>query len=144
MMNAQQAILNHSPKDRQLSEKISGKVLIADRNPHVRDFLKREMSAAGFHIRLAENAKEVLRCIRSDITIALLILDPNLPDTEEVSLMEKLQDQLPGLPVILHTHLPDYKKLTEMMNVASCIEKEGHSIENLKAAVTNIFNTQLP
>ena len=67
------------------------KILIADRNSHVREFLKREMLAEGYIVQLAENGREVLKWTYSREPIDLLILDPDLPDAEESLLLKKAQ-----------------------------------------------------
>ena len=58
-------------------------ILIADRNSHVRKFLQREMTAAGYRVRLAENAGEVLKCAFRHEPLDLVILDPDLPGAED-------------------------------------------------------------
>jgi len=47
-------------------------ILIADRNPHVREFIKREAAADGHRIDAAENGRELLRWIYRDETIDLV------------------------------------------------------------------------
>ena len=65
-------------------------ILIADRNPHIREFLRREMMAEGYRARLAKNGREVLRLVYQRGPLDLLILDPDLPDAGEVPVLEKL------------------------------------------------------
>ena len=36
------------------------KILIADRNRHVRDFLRRELGAEGYQVEVARDGREVL------------------------------------------------------------------------------------
>lgn len=117
-------------------------ILIADRNPHVREFLRRELSAADYHVRLAENGKDLLSLIYEDINIRLVILDPDFPDTDRQGLLDKLQNRLPLLPVILHTYASDCDglNLAEMFSLAVIIEKSGDSVEQLKKAVFDILD----
>jgi DNA-binding NtrC family response regulator len=117
-------------------------ILIADRNPHVREFLRRELSAADYHVRLAENGKDLLSVIYEDIGIRLVILDPDFPDTDRQGLLDKLQNRLPLLPVILHTYASDCDglNLAEMFSLAVIIEKSGDSVEQLKKAVFDILD----
>ncbi|MDY7036986.1 MAG: response regulator, partial [Thermodesulfobacteriota bacterium] len=74
-------------------------ILIADRNPHVRDFLTREMTKEGYSIRSARNGREVLNWISHQGLIDLLIIDPDLPDVGPIDLMTKVHEQVPSLPV---------------------------------------------
>lgn len=117
-------------------------ILIADRNPHVREFLKREFSAENYHVRLAESGKDLLCAIYKDLTIRLVILDPDFPDMDQHVILEKLQNRLPLLPVILHTYLSDCESmnLKDMYSIVAVIEKEGGSVEKLTVAVSDILN----
>ena len=90
------------------------KILIADRNPHVREFLKREMEAEGYDVRLAKNGREVLTWAYHQEQIDLLILDLNLPDENELCIPEKLQDRIPALPVVVHGFFSDYADRPDM------------------------------
>ncbi|OQX26734.1 MAG: hypothetical protein BWK80_08895 [Desulfobacteraceae bacterium IS3] len=112
-------------------------VLIADRNPHVREFLKRELKAEGYRIRLAENGSEVLKAVYQHETLDLLILDPDLPDAEESRLLKKIQNRIPCLPVVIHTFLSDYT--SETFRAAALVEKKGNSVELLKQVVSDIL-----
>ena len=115
-------------------------ILIADRNPHVRKFLKREMLAAGYQVRLAENGREVLKIAFHQESLDLLILDPNLPDTDAAPLLTQLQNRIPLLPIVVHTFLSEYPDPSDSFGVDAVIEKNGNSIENLKTVVTKILN----
>ena len=83
-------------------------LLIADRNPHVRTFLQREMTAAGYRVRLADNGREVLKWAFQGEPLDMIILDPDLPDADETHMLEHLLDRIPMLPVIMHTYLSEY------------------------------------
>ncbi|MBU1398308.1 MAG: response regulator, partial [Proteobacteria bacterium] len=71
-------ILNNFPGNKALKKMI--KILIADRNSNVREFLRREMMAEGYSVELAENGREVLKWAYHREPADLLILDPDLPD----------------------------------------------------------------
>ena len=70
-------------------------ILIADRNRHVREFLKRELAAVGYRVRLAKNGREVLNWVNHYPPPDLLILDLNLPDEPELGILEKLHQAMP-------------------------------------------------
>lgn len=111
-------------------------ILIADRNPHVREFLKRELEAAGYAVQVAERGRQVLGWVYQDEALDLLILDPDLSDMDASVLLERLQDRIPCLPVILHTFDPEPSP--GFINVAAVVEKGGRSIERLKALISAI------
>lgn len=115
------------------------KIVVADRNPNVRNFLKRELAALGIRVCLADNADKLLKTIDSQPPTRMLVLDPDLPGVENVNLYRKLANRAPQLPVILYCvrgadNPPDSAEM-EMVR----IEKDGNSIEILKNAVQDII-----
>lgn len=54
-------------------------VLIADKNPHIRDFLKREFTTAGYVVRLAESSAQLLKMVYGPTRLDLLIIDRTCP-----------------------------------------------------------------
>ena len=111
------------------------KILVADRNQHVREFLKRELKAEGYRVRLAKNVQEVLKKVYHTETLDLLILDPDLPGTDKLSLLKKLHNRIPALPVVIHTYLTDYNDCTNELSKLAFVEKSGSSVESLKKMV---------
>ena len=117
-------------------------ILITDRNPHVREYLKRELMAEGYHVCTAKNGQGILLRIYSSEPLELLILDPEVLDADEVSFFEKLQDRIPDLPVVVHAFLSDYSSLTTVLNSAVFVEKSGSSVERLKCVVSDILKNE--
>jgi DNA-binding NtrC family response regulator len=115
------------------------KILVADRNQHVREFLKRELMAEGYRVRLAKNVQEVLKQVYHSETLDLLILDPDLPGTDKLALLKKLQNRIPALPVVVHTYLADYTDYTNELSKLAFVEKSGSSVESLKKMVHEIL-----
>jgi len=110
-------------------------LLIADRNPNVRKFLQREMTAAGYQILLAENAREVLELAFRDKPLDMIILDPDLPDADESDILQLLLDRVPVLPVVMHTYPAENGNRLKGMNGIIFVEKSGNSVERLKQVV---------
>ena len=119
-------------------------VLIADKNPHIRDFLRREFTAAGYTVRVAENSHQLLRIIYGKDPLDLLIMDPDLPGADAANLAKKLCDRVPPLPVVLHTLEPEHQSRRWSLCRSRWIEKNGCSIENLKQAVAGILPVSPP
>jgi len=115
------------------------KILVADRNQRVREFLKRELMAEGYRVRLAKNVQEVLKKVYHSETLDLLILDPDLPGTDKLALLKKLQNRIPALPVVVHTYLADYTDYTNELSKLAFVEKSGSSVESLKKMVHEIL-----
>lgn len=99
-------------------------ILIADKNPHVREFLKREMIADGYRVRLAQNAKQLLKWIYHNEHPDLLIVDPDFPDADVLSLLSQLKEQFPLLPVVVHTFITDYTEYSDILRVFPFVEKQ--------------------
>jgi len=117
-------------------------ILVADRNPHVRDFLKREMVAAGYRVHLAENGKEVIKRVYHSKPLDLLILDPDLPDLEESAVLKKLKNRIPNLPVVLHSYCADFEDCKKLLEKITFVEKGGNSVEHLKQVISDILDQQ--
>ena len=95
--------------------------------------------AEGYRVGLAKNVQEVLKKIYQPETLDLLILDPDLPGTDKLSLLKELQDRIPALPVVVHTYLTDYTDHTNILSGLAFVEKSGSSIEGLKKMVYEIL-----
>ena len=91
-------------------------------------------------MQLAENGREVLKWAYHRESADLLILDPDLPDTEESLLLKKLNQRISYLPVILHTFYSDYMSASKIIQPTKFVEKGGSSIENLKKIVAEILS----
>lgn len=115
-------------------------ILIADRNPHVREFLKREMTADGYRVQLAENARQLFKWIHHNEHLDLLIVDPDLPDMDVPSLLSQLREQFPLLPVVVHTLLTEKFDPSDRWSDFPFVEKQGGSIEVLKKLVFDILH----
>jgi len=114
-------------------------ILISDRNRNVSEFLKREMLEEGCRVRLAKSGREVLEWACHQEFIDLVILDLDLPDASEMAILEKLENRIPTLPVVIHAFLSDYDNHPAVLNAAALVEKEGNSVERLKKVVAEIL-----
>jgi CheY-like chemotaxis protein len=117
----------------------SWKILVADRNPHIRKFLKRELAAAGYNVWIAENAKELLKHVYGHKQINLLVLDPDFPGIDATDLYQKLAVQLPQLSVVLHGISRTDDHFDGAGNSVLRIEKNGSSVEVLKQTIRDIL-----
>jgi DNA-binding NtrC family response regulator len=114
-------------------------ILVADRNTHVRELIKREMIAEGYTIRLAGNGREVIEKVYRNEPLDLLILDPDLPDADVSYLLKKIQNRIPGLPMVIHTFGSNDDNLLLLSKSAAFVEKGAHSIEILKTVARKIL-----
>lgn len=119
-------------------------LLIADRNSHIRKFLKREMQAEGYNVQLAKNGREVLDLVFSSVPIDLIIIDLDLPDASEYNVFKSLEDRIPPLLTIIHGFLPDLQEFLLVNSSAVFVQKQGNSIEKLKKLVYEILLNSVP
>ncbi len=118
-------------------------ILIADKNPHVRKFLEREIAAEGYEVRVAERGRQVLEMVYEHEPLDLLLIDPDFADIDGMTLLKKLQDRIPTLPVIVHAFADDYDKTVVDLIDAVFVEKKGNSIEHLKPVVKEMLGRYL-
>jgi DNA-binding NtrC family response regulator len=119
-------------------------LLVVDRNPHIRAYLRREFVMEGYRVRQAESFREALRLIDEQKKVDLMIIDPDLPDAEETLLFGTLQSLLVRMHIVIHTLMADYPTHAEVPSRAVFIEKDGNSIERLKQAVAHQLGHQQP
>ena len=117
-------------------------ILIADRNAHVRGFLKRELTAEGYDVRVAKCGREVLKWAYRLASLDLIILDLDLPDVDEQSLFRTLQDRIPILPIVIHSFQPNGLKSSFNYEYCVFVEKRGNSIDRLKKVVNDILSSR--
>ena len=107
-------------------------ILVADRNPHVRRFLTRELTAAGFEVRATDSAQRLLQALGQRPGPDLVVLDPDLPDADSAALLCGLQQRPPAVPVVIHTFLSDWSATPQHLAwAAAFVEKGANSIDNL-------------
>ena len=114
-------------------------ILVADRNPRVRSLLKRELTLEGYRVLLAQSCRDVVRAVFQPDAIDLIILDPDLPDAEEVELMEKIFNRVPQMPVIIHAFISEHPELMGNWHPEAFVEKSADSLERLISKVSTLF-----
>ena len=114
-------------------------ILVADRNPHVRKFLKRELTLEGFRVQVAENATKALKRAYHTEPIDLIIIDPDFFDGDQDALIKQLQNRIPVLPVVIHSLQSDDDPYPADSRQIVFIEKREDSIEHLKKIANEIF-----
>lgn len=119
------------------------KILITDRNRHVREFLRRELAAEGYQVEVARDGRELLNKISGDDPPHLVILDLEIPYIDEPEIWVHLKDRQPPLPVVIHTCLPEYPTHLTVPLAAAFLEKKGDTDE-LKAMVAEVIDKYYP
>jgi len=119
-------------------------LLIADRNRHVRDYLRREFVADGYTVKLAKDDRELLSLIKEDVQTDLVILDLEMPYCAGLDVLKQLADREPRIPIVVHTLLNDQASREATRMAAAFLEKRGNSIDHLKATVGEILKKWYP
>jgi len=120
-------------------------ILIADRNPHVRQFLGRELTAEGYRVELAKDGREVMKMLDLKKPPDLLILDLEVPHVSGLEILRELQHRRePRLPVVVHTFLTDYANHPVVQKAAAFVEKTGNNIDNFKAVIMDVLRKWYP
>lgn len=119
------------------------KILIADRNRHVREFLRRELTAEGYQVEVARDGRELLDKIEGAAPPQLLILDLEIPYLDELQVWARLKDCRAPLPVVIHTFLPEYPTHLTVPIAAAFLEKKGDT-DQLKSVVAEVIRKNYP
>ncbi len=115
-------------------------ILIADRNPHVREFLRREFFDEGYRVVTAKSGREVLKAVYRPGPLHVLVLDLDLPDVTGADILNMLQDRIPNLPVVLHGFAPESARNSALMKANAFVEKRGNSVDRLKKVVRDLIS----
>ena len=118
-------------------------ILIADRNRRVRQFLMREFASDGYRVLLAEDRNDLSRIVRRDDTLDLLILDDEMLVPEESRIVEQLENRIPHLPFIVHSHSTECVEESLARGAAALVEKKGN-VGELKVAVGRVLHGRHP
>jgi CheY-like chemotaxis protein len=122
----------------------SNTILIAERNPNIRRFLRRELSACGYRVFNVENTKELLKLIYGRRRIDLLVLDPDFPGMQPIETASKIANRIPQLPVVLFSILGNDDISAFGKGNIFLVEKNGRSIDTLKAVIQDILKANDP
>jgi len=119
------------------------RILITDRNRHVREFLEREFRDAGYQTQVAKDGQEVLALMEAEKPPDLLILDLEMPHGDGLEILQRLQTRLPPLPVVIHAFLAEHSDQAALDKVAALVEKEGDT-NCLRSTVMEVLRKHYP
>ena len=78
------------------------RILVAEDEPAIADFIERGLTAEGYAVTVATGGAEALRRALAE-DYALMILDRMLPECDGLDVLTKLRPVKPSLPVIMLT-----------------------------------------
>lgn len=114
-------------------------ILVADRNPRIRNFVRRELNSAGHRVFTAENYDQMKHWIIRPGPLDILVIDPNMSGLDEPSQLENVLMGRPTLAVIFHCMASDYFDLSQSGRKVLFVEKSGQSVDFLKASIAMLF-----
>ncbi len=118
-------------------------ILVADRNRHVRELLRRELMADGYTVELARDSREVMVSLQGNRIPDLLILDLDIPNLEGVSVIESLSGRTPPVPVVVHSLADESANPSLMQAAVALVEKSGDT-DHLKRVVQKVLRKCYP
>lgn len=114
-------------------------IAITDRNPHVREFLCRELAEAGHRAGALAGATQLLEALSGSRPPQLVVLDPEAVGPRLAEVAKRLKAQAGRVSVVLHVF--EGEEPQPGFEGALVVEKEPH-VGALKAAVSALA-TQL-
>ena len=119
-------------------------ILIADRNPRIRDFVQRELKSDGHWVFAAENGDQLKNWLCRPGRIDVLVIDPDMPGVEGDLHLNRMLAMRPNLAVILHCLASDSSlRFSDRPNML-LIEKSGQSVDLLKQKIRTILGVENP
>jgi DNA-binding NtrC family response regulator len=116
-------------------------VLIADRNPRIRNFVERELRKEGYRVNTVETVAHLMHWLTPGRLPDLLVLDPDLPSGGAENQVWPLLTRYANLPVVFHCLAEDIPMPIPPMVCTVIVEKSASSIDLLKRQIKLLLNT---
>ncbi len=115
-------------------------VLVTDRNPNVRDLLRRQLHSLGFTTLPARNGQEVCFHLTSADTVDVVVLDPEIDLGACLSSPKSLARLSTRIPFVLHV-FPTWEFDENLTAYASAIVEKGGDTDRLLSVVKTLSKT---
>jgi FixJ family two-component response regulator len=120
------------------------RILVADRNRHVREFLKRELASQGFLVETVGDGKELLDGFGAGRIPDLLVLDLELPLLDGCQVASRLKELGIRIPIVIHSFLPEGPLPSGIEEIGRFVEKSGENIQMLLATICSLLGQTYP
>ncbi len=111
------------------------KILIVDDDLHIQRLYKEELAEEGYEVVLAATGKEALELFQQE-NPDIVTLDILMPDIDGISLLRKMKEQKPKIPIIMSTAY-DYRDDFAVWASEAYIVKSADLTE-LKKTIKNL------
>lgn len=78
------------------------KLLIVDDDTNIQRLYKEELEEEGYDVTIATTGKDALELFQKE-TFDIVTLDILMPDIDGISLLRKMKEQKPDIPIIMST-----------------------------------------
>jgi len=78
------------------------KLLIVDDDTNIQRLYKEELEEEGYDVTIAPTGKDALKLFQNE-TYDIVTLDILMPDIDGISLLRKMKEQRPDIPIIMST-----------------------------------------
>lgn len=116
-------------------------ILVADRNPRIRDFMERELRKEGYRVAMVETVAHLMHWLTPGRLPDLLVLDPDLPGGGTEEQIWPLLTRFSHLPVVFHCLSTDIPMPMPSMACTVIVEKSASSIDLLKRQIKLLLNS---
>jgi DNA-binding NtrC family response regulator len=117
-------------------------ILVADRNRHVRDLLRRELATEGYQVREARDGYEVWMQLTGPDPPDIIILDLDIPYLEDLAELAHFREGALGVPLIIYSYLGDYTEASLPRGAALLEKREDPG--RLKEMVAEVLKQRTP
>lgn len=118
------------------------RILIADRNRHVRDLLRRELMAEGYAAEAAKDGHEVWLMLNGGNPPDLVILDLEIPYLEDLVELARFREGEPSVPLIIFSFFPD--EADRIVPKAAAFLEKKEDTNHLKEVVAQVLGRLYP
>lgn len=120
------------------------RVLIADDDAGVREYLSEILSAAGYTLLTAANGREALDRLRES-AVDLVIVDARMPELDGLETLRRLRQRDPTLPVIAISGAGPQLRVREWEQLgAATVLRKPFAPEILEAAIRSALSMAGP
>lgn len=115
------------------------KIVVVDRNPHIRRLVQRELTSAGYMVFAPVSETELMDLFSGKNRVDLLIIDPEVLGNNLNLVTNRICEFYPDLPVIVHSLAVDKDEPLPFKAVLGRIEKNWDSIGELKKVMAKMI-----
>ena len=114
---------------------MTGKILVVDDEPEVRQLMEHFLTGCGYEVRIAENGRLALAALDTFMADVVL-LDMHMPEMDGLETLKRLAARSPSLPVIMVTVNDDVETTTHLLQMgAADYVPKPFNLEYLEQAI---------